>query len=283
MSTALPKLPQLTRYSMIFKTFTSDIEKLSSKWGMFGRSFHEIGTAISGRISDIKRDLQTTHSLIASFHGSDSVWRRLYPTKASIKAQIIDVDTLYPKVDKDSFNARHWLKRLNRAEKNIQNGTTTWQEYYNSLNDDQKWIAEYGQRTQGQIRTEADIFRGNKQLRQEALTQNEALMAQTFSGKAKAFASRSLAAAGNMFAFTAVMEGIQFAIQAVDSWVRANEIAIEKAQEAKSRIAEVRSEYESHQSAAEELGASYEKLSKGVDTSTNANLSLSEISLRFVP
>ncbi len=243
---------------------------------MFGRSFHEIGTAISGRARDIKRDLQTTHSLAASLQGSDSVFKRLYPAKASIESQMIDVDVKYPTVDKDNFNAKDWLKKLSKAEKDIQNGTQTWQEYYHRLDEDKRWIAEYGQRTQGQIRTEEDMFKGNEQLRREALDQNEALMAQTFSGKAKAFASRSLAAAGNMFAFTAVMEGIQFAIQAVDSWVHANEIAIQKAQEAKSRIAEIRSEYESHQSAAEELGASYEKLSKGVDTSTNANLSLSD-------
>ena len=250
---------------------------------MFGRSFQEIGSAISSRISDIKRDLQTTHSLAASFQGSDSVFQRLYPTKASIKAKEIDVKKLYPKIDKESFDAKHWLSELGQIEKEIQNGTKTWQEYYYSLDEDKRWIAKYGQRTQGQIRTKDEMFEDYKQQRQNADAHNEALYAQTFSGKAKAFASRSLAAVGNMFAFTVIMEGVQFAIQAVDSWVHANEIAIEKAQEAKSRIAEIRSEYESHQSAAEELGASYEKLSKGVDTSTNANLSLSEISLRFVP
>ena len=78
---------------------------------MFGRSFHEIGTAISGRARDIKRDLQTTHNLAASFNGSDSVFKRLYPAKASIKSQMIDVNTLYPKVDKDSFDAKYWVRR----------------------------------------------------------------------------------------------------------------------------------------------------------------------------
>ncbi len=243
---------------------------------MFGRSFHEIGSAISGRAGDIKRDLQATHSLAASLRGSDSVFRRLYPAKASIASQLIDVDVEYPKIDKDSFNAKYWLNKLSLTEKKIQKGNQTWQEYYHSLDDSEKWIAKYGQRTQGQVRTEGDIFRGNEELRQEALAHNEALQAQTFSGRAKSFASRSFAAAGNMFAFTAVMEGIQFAIQAVDSWIHANEIAIERAQEAKSRIAEVHSEYESQKSAAGELGASYEKLSKGVDTSTNTNLSLSD-------
>lgn len=37
--------------SMIFKTFNSDIDKISSKWGMFGRSFNDIGNAIIGRIT----------------------------------------------------------------------------------------------------------------------------------------------------------------------------------------------------------------------------------------
>lgn len=53
---------------MIFKTFNSDIDKISSKLGMFGRSFHDIGTAIIGRITDINKALQATNgNLINSF------------------------------------------------------------------------------------------------------------------------------------------------------------------------------------------------------------------------
>ena len=40
---------------MIFKTFDSDIDKMSSKWGVFGKSFADIGSAIFGRINDINK------------------------------------------------------------------------------------------------------------------------------------------------------------------------------------------------------------------------------------
>ena len=81
---------------MIFKTFDSDIDKISAKWGIFGRSFNEIGNAIVGRITDIKKGFQTTDDLIGSFKNSDSVWKRLYPSKETIQSQMIDIDALYP-------------------------------------------------------------------------------------------------------------------------------------------------------------------------------------------
>ena len=77
--------------SMIFKTFNSDIDKISSNWGMFGRSFNDIGTAIIGRITDICNAFQATDDLIGSFKDSDSIWKRLYPGKESIKSQLIEI------------------------------------------------------------------------------------------------------------------------------------------------------------------------------------------------
>ena len=35
---------------MIFKTFDGSVDKISSKWGIFGRSFNSIGTAICDKI-----------------------------------------------------------------------------------------------------------------------------------------------------------------------------------------------------------------------------------------
>ena len=32
---------------MIFKTFNSDIDNMSSRWGMFGKSFSDIGNTIT--------------------------------------------------------------------------------------------------------------------------------------------------------------------------------------------------------------------------------------------
>ena len=131
--------------SMIFKTFNSDIDKISSNWGMFGRSFNDIGTAIIGRITDICNAFQATDDLIGSFKDSDSIWKRLYPGKESIKSQLIDIDALYPKIGKQNFDFDYWITELNDIDKQVRAGILSWQDYSNGLDDNQKWIAKWGQ------------------------------------------------------------------------------------------------------------------------------------------
>ena len=77
---------------MIFKTFDSDIDKISAKWGIFGKSFNDIGNAIVGRIKDINKGFQATDDLVDSIQNSDSIWKRLYPSKETIQSQMIDID-----------------------------------------------------------------------------------------------------------------------------------------------------------------------------------------------
>lgn len=109
---------------MIFKTFDSNIDKISSKWGMFGRSFNDIGTAIIGRITDIKNAFQATNGdLIGSLKDSDSIWKRLYPSEESIKEQLIDVDNLIPENDKNKFDFDGWINDLNNIDKKVKAGT----------------------------------------------------------------------------------------------------------------------------------------------------------------
>ncbi len=61
---------------------------MSAKWGIFGRSFNDIGTAIVGRIRDINKGFQSTDDLIGSIKDSDSIWKRLYPSRESIKKSV---------------------------------------------------------------------------------------------------------------------------------------------------------------------------------------------------
>ena len=42
----------------MFRTFNTDIDKISSNWGMFEKAFNDIGTAIVGRITDINKAFQ---------------------------------------------------------------------------------------------------------------------------------------------------------------------------------------------------------------------------------
>ncbi len=155
-------------------------------------------------------------------------------------------------------------------------GQSTWQQLYDAKPADQKYLVQLGQQMEGLIITEQEVINANQAMRKSALEHNAALKAQTLSARAGKMAFQALAAAGNMLLFTAVMEGVQYVVNAVDSWIHADEIALEKAESAQSRIDDLNSSYKSHRDAAEELGASYDRLSKGVDTTNNKNLSLSD-------
>lgn len=101
--------------STIFKTFDSDIDKASSKWGMFGRSFNDIGTAIHGKVTSFNEEFKQTGNVISSWKNSDSILTRLYPGKEPIKPQLINVDALYPKIDKNNFDFDGWINELNNV------------------------------------------------------------------------------------------------------------------------------------------------------------------------
>lgn len=117
-------------------------------------------------------------------------------SKESIKSQLIDVDTLYPKIDSNNFDFDGWINKLNDIDKEVKAGTLSWQDYSNRLNDNQKWIAKWGQATEGQIRTEEDLIEANQQARETAIAQNAVLQQQTLSYKAAAAGMKALSIAG---------------------------------------------------------------------------------------
>ena len=260
---------------MIFKTFDSNIDKISSKWGMFGHSFNNIGTAIIGRINDINKAFQATDDIVGSIKNSDSIWKRLYPNKESIKEQLIDVDSLIPEIDKNKFDFDGWINKLNAVDKKVKAGTLSWQDYSNGLKDNEKWIAKWGQETEGQIRTQSDLVKANQQARASALAYNEAIKAQTFSAKAGKVALQALATAGNMLAMWGITKGLELAVKGIDN-------LIHSAEHCKERVDEVMSSYQSTTSSLKEsakeissLSDRYDQLSKGVGNLGN-NISLTE-------
>lgn len=172
---------------------------------MFEKSFNDIGTAIIGRINDINKAFQATNGdLIGSLKDSDSIWKRLFPSKESIKEKLIDVDSLIPEIDKETFDFDHWINELNDTDKQVKNGTKSWQDYSNGLKDNEKWIAKWGQETEGQIRTQKDLINANKKAREAAIAHNNALKEQTLGAKAATVATKALSVALNMVAMWAV-------------------------------------------------------------------------------
>ncbi|GFH91539.1 hypothetical protein IMSAGC002_02796 [Lachnospiraceae bacterium] len=240
---------------MIFKTFNSDIDKISSKWGIFGRSFNDFGTAIVGRITDINKAFQATGDLVGSFKDSESIWKRLYPSKESIKEQLIDVNNLIPKIDKENFDFDHWLNELNNVDKQVKAGTKSWQDYSNGLNDNQKWIAKWGQETEGQIRTQSNLVKANQQARASALAHNEAIKTQTLSAKAGKVALQALEMAGNMLAMWAFTKAVQLTATAINDYIHRLDNAKETLSTTQSELSSVNGEIDNTTNKIKELEA----------------------------
>ena len=213
---------------MIFKTFDTNIDKISAKWGIFGKSFNEIGQAIKGRINDVNNALAVTNDLSASLKDSPSIWARLFPSKESIQSQLIDVDKLYTKIDSKNFDFNYWINELNETDKLVKAGTMSWQDYSNSLDDNQKWIAKWGEKTEGQIRTQKDMISANESARQSAIDHNAALKQQTLGAKAATAGIKALKLALNTLISMGISYAISFIITKIDESVNAIQNGVEK-------------------------------------------------------
>ena len=233
---------------------------------MFGRSFHDIGTAIIGRITDINKALQATNGdLIGSFKDSDSILKRLYPDKEPIKEQLTDVDSLIPKINKHNFDFDGWIEKLNGIDKQVKAGTLSWQDYSNKLDDNQKWIAKWGQETEGQIRTQSDFVEANQRARDSAISHNEAIKAQTLSAKAGRVALQTLATAGNMLLMWGISKVITFVAKSIDEYVHHTEKLKKAAEDAKSAIRGIRSGFHSLSSKTDDLKWRYAELAQEIE------------------
>lgn len=232
---------------MIFKTFDSNIDKISSKWGMFGRSFNDIGTAIRNKIISFNEEFEQTGKIINSWKNSDSIWSRLYLNKEDVKKQLIDVDKLIPKIDENKAS------KILEVIKSIENGTNeeikSLQELYDTGDKTNQWIAEYGQSTKDQIRSTEGVIKANQQARASALAHNEAIKAQTFSAKAGKVALQALAMAGNMIA----MWGITEVISAIHSCITASDRLQESAKDLGSQFSSTKSDIEGYKSRINDL------------------------------
>lgn len=227
---------------MIFKTFDTNVDKMSAKWGMFGKSFNEIGQAISGRVGDINKSLKETNNLFSSLNNSPSVLQRLFPSKESIKSQLIDVGKLYPEIDFKNFDFNKWINELNDIDKKVKAGTMSWQDYSNKLEDNNKWIAKWGQETEGQIRTQQQMIEGNERLRKSALDHNAALQKQTLGAKAAAAGMKLLTTALNAVAYYAIAQAITAIISRFNELVNAYQNGIDKLNDLSNEISSLESE-----------------------------------------
>lgn len=165
----------------------------------------------------------------------------------------------------ESFKGLDFSKFIFKDE----NGKSNWDKIAESINGCDETALSYFKTLEdgnGVINNQAASIEG--------LTAHVNAAGQSFGSAA--LKSALLNTALNAGIFLAVSVALQTTVKAIDDYIHRNEILLEKAGEADSRINALNENYKSHKKTVEELGASYDKLSQGVDTATNQNISLSD-------
>lgn len=248
---------------MIFKTFNNDSDKLSSKIGILGKSFNEYITIIRQYYAEISRLKNSGVSPTEIKNQVGSLWGNLFPSQESVRAQIIDVDSLIPKMD--TATAQSWIQQLTAIDAQVQNGTMTWQQYHDSLDEGQRYIAQWGQTTQGQIRTSEGLQQANESARASIIAQNQTVRESTLSFKAATIAGKAFGIALNMIAFAAIAKGISLIANKISEMSNATENAIQAGQSFANSLKQTFSNVSENASTLSDLNEEYQRLSKGVD------------------
>lgn len=261
---------------MIFKTFDSDIDKWTTKIGIFGKSFNELGTAV-------KDAFKTTIDNIDNFDEDISFWdalkNNLIPKNENGESwlknslgEIIskeNIDSYIAELDLDS--AKDKLSEIFDFNTDVKNGNKTWQDYFDTLQDgSEHYIPDVIKNTDDLSKlTGEDLVNANQAARDAAIAHNAALKQQTLSAKAGQVALKGLATVGNMIAFMAIVKGIELIGKAIDEAITTTEEYREQLSNLKSEVSDIESKLSSADSEFKTISQRIKELeSKGALTFT---------------
>lgn len=238
---------------MIFKTFDSDKDTFSSKFGIFGKSFGDIGNRFKKVSNELIETNDYTISNIVNAWKNSSVKEDLSDkfiiTKSDIQNKLKDLSVY----DQDPSNILASL--LNNK---IEADQKTWQDYFNCLEEGEKWQVKFVQENDLTKVSLDDVKNAQNAAKQSAIDYNNGLEQMTIGAKAANIALEGLKMAANMIAGMLIAEGIQLAITAIDNWIH----RVEKANEAMDKAT---SEYASAKSVLEETTSQLNEQNKRID------------------
>ena len=193
---------------MILKTFDSKIDKWTSKIGIFGKSFNEIGTAINIAFKEFIDNIDNFDEDVSFWECLKNNLFNRKEDKAWIKNSIGEIiskeniDSYINELDLDS--AKEKISEIFNWDTSIKNDETTWEKFFDTCKGGNEYLIDLIKNTDDLSKlTSEDLVKANQAARDSALAHNEALKAQTLSAKAGTVALKSLAIVGNM-AFTFV-------------------------------------------------------------------------------
>lgn len=240
---------------MIFKTFDSDKDTFSSKFGIFGKSFEDIGNRFKKVSDELIATNDYTISNIANAWKNSSIKKDLSDkfiiTKSDIEDKLKDL-SVYEQNPSDILKD---LQKINNASKL---DPTTWQKYFDTLAEGEKWQVKFVQENDLTKVSLDDVKNAQNAAKQSAIAYNNGLEQMTIGAKAANIALEGLKMAANMIVGMLIAEGIQLAITAIDNWIH----RVEKANDA---MDEAVSEYDSAKTALKDTTSQLEEQNKRID------------------
>lgn len=245
---------------MIFKTFDSNIDKWTSKVGILGTSFDDIGNRFKKMADELSIANDYTIPSIANAGKNTSskkdLSNKFIITRNDIQDKLIKVDELYKPLNNSGAN--NILTQLQKIDTQVQKGEGTWNNYFNGLKEGQKWQIDFVKDTDLQTASTEDVLKAQNAARDSAIKYNNSLKQMTLSAKVGAIAMKALSTAGNIILFTLISKGIESAITAIDNWIhrvdRANDVMVDAV-----------SEYESTKSSLENINSELEEQNKKIE------------------
>jgi cell wall-associated NlpC family hydrolase/DNA repair exonuclease SbcCD ATPase subunit len=240
---------------MIFKTFDSDKDTFSSKFGILGKSFEDIGNRFKKVSDELIAINDYTISNIANAWKNSSVKKDLSDkfiiTKSDIQDKLKDL-SVYEK------NPQGILDNLLKQKELVDSNQSSWQKYFKGLSEGEKWQVKFVQENDLTKVSLDDVKNAQNAARQSTIAYNNRLEQMTIGAKAANIALEGLKMAANMIAGMLIAEGIQLAVTAIDNYIH----RVEKANEAMN---EAVSEYDSAKTALKDTTSQLEEQNKSID------------------
>lgn len=240
---------------MIFKTFDSDKDTFSSKFGIFGKSFEDIGNRFKKVSDELIVTNDYTISNIANAWKNSSVKKDLSDkfiiTKSDIQDKLKDL-SVYEK------NPQGILDNLLEQKELVDSNQSSWQKYFEGLAEGEKWQTKFVQENDLTKVSLDDVKNAQNAAKQSAIAYNNGLEQMTIGAKAANIALEGLKMAANMIAGMLIAEGIQLAVTAIDNYIH----RVEKANEA---MDEAVSEYDSAKTVLKDTTSQLEEQNKRID------------------
>lgn len=224
---------------MIFKTFDSDKDTFSSKFGILGKSFEDIGNRFKKVSDELIVTNDYTISNIANAWKNSSVKKDLSDkfiiTKSDIQDKLKDL-SVYEK------NPQSILDNLLEQKELVDSNQSSWQKYFEGLAEGEKWQEKFVQTNDLAKVSLDDVKNAQNSAKESAIAYNNGLEQMTIGAKAASVGMKALAMAGNMLVMALVTKGIELAAKAIDDYVHRLDNAKDALQQTESDFQSLKQE-----------------------------------------